>query len=141
MDISFQEERGKEIMEYGYKRTVQYSFDDTDSKLRESLSEQGFGVITEIDVKKTFQQKINKDFKKYKILGACHPHVAFEALSMDEQIGLLLPCNFVLWENEDKSTTVAAIDSRAQLSLSGNDELVKHAEEINVKLIAAVDKI
>ena len=60
---------------------------------------------------------------------------------MDEQIGLLLPCNFVLWENEDKSTTVAAIDSRAQLSLSGNDQLANRAEEINVKLIAAVDRI
>jgi uncharacterized protein (DUF302 family) len=128
-------------MEYGYKRTIQNNFEDTEIKLRESLSEQGFGVITEIDVKKTFNDKINRDFKKYKILGACHPQVAFDALSMDEQIGLLLPCNFVIWENKDKSTTVAAIDSRAQLSLSGKEELKHHAEEINVKLIKAVDNI
>lgn len=128
-------------MEYGYKRTIQDNFENTEIKLRESLSGQGFGVITEIDVKKTFQEKINRDFKKYKILGACHPQVAFEALSMDEQIGLLLPCNFVLWENDDKSTTIAAIDSQVQLSLSGNDELVLHAEKINVKLKNAVDNI
>jgi len=128
-------------MDYGYKKTVQYNFENAESKLRDSLAEQGFGVITEIDVKKTFQQKINKNFKKYKILGACHPHVAYEALSMDEQIGLLLPCNFVLWENEDRTTTIAAIDSRAQLSLSGKDELMQHAEEINVKLKNAVDNI
>lgn len=128
-------------MDYGYKRTVKDKFEDAEIKLRESISQQGFGVITEIDVKKTFHKKINKDFKKYKILGACHPHVAYEALNMDEQIGLLLPCNFVLWENEDQSTTVATIDSRAQLSLSGNDELANHAEEINIKLRAAVDQI
>ena len=126
-------------MDYGYRKTIQDNFEDTELKLRESISDQGFGVITEIDVQKTVHQKINKDFKKYKILGACHPQVAYEALSMDEQIGLLLPCNFVIWENVDRSSTIAAIDSKAQLSLSGNTELLDHAEEINIKLKATID--
>jgi len=128
-------------MEYGYKRVVKNNFEDTEQDLRNSLSEQGFGVITEIDVKNTFKKKLNRDFKKYKILGACEPNIAHDALSMDEQIGLLLPCNLVIWENDDESTTVATIDPRAQLSIAGIDELVKHSEEINNKLKMAVDKI
>ena len=108
-------------MEYGYKRQInQILLNRLKKTYKTSLMEQGFGVITEIDVKNIFKQKLNKDFKKYKILGACEPNVAYKAISMDEQIGLLLPCNLVIWENEDKSTTVAAIDSRAQLSIAGN---------------------
>jgi uncharacterized protein (DUF302 family) len=128
-------------MNYGYKKIVNNTFEETEKKLRDSLMDQGFGVITEINVKNTFKEKLNIDFKKYKILGACQPKIAHNALSIDDQIGLLLPCNIVLWENEDKLTTVAAIDSRAQLSLAGKEELSDQAEEVNNKLIAAVDNL
>jgi len=128
-------------MDYGYKRVINNTFEETEKDLRESLMEHGFGVITEIDVTNIFKQKLNKDFKKYKILGACEPHIAHSALCMDEQIGLLLPCNLVIWENNESVTTVATIDPRAQLSIAGIRELMEHAEEINLKLKAAVDKL
>ena len=128
-------------MKYGYKRQINISFEEVDNKIRETLKEEGFGVITEINVQNTFKQKLNTDFKKYKILGACEPSTAFQALSIDEQIGLLLPCNIVLWENEDKTTTVVAIDSKAQLSIAGIKELSDHAAKINNKLRNAVDKL
>lgn len=140
MDISYKR-KGEKIMGYGYKRVVNQSFEKTEGDLRSALSEQGFGVVTEIDVKNTFKQKLNQKFKKYKILGACEPHVAKNALSLDEQIGLLLPCNLVVYENDDKSTTVATIDPMVQLSIADNRELTEHAEIIKTKLIKAVDKI
>ena len=98
-------------MNYGYKRTVELSFEEVDDRIRSSLEEQGFGVLTEIDVKNTLKKKLDKDFQKYTILGACNPPLAFEALEDEQAIGLLLPCNVVLWENEDSSTTIAAIDA------------------------------
>jgi len=140
MDIPNKREK-QIIMEYGYKRVVNQSFEKTEDELRSALSEQGFGVITEIDVKDTFKQKLNQDFKKYKILGACEPHVAKNALSLDEQIGLLLPCNLVVYENDEISTTVATIDPKVQLSIADNRELSEYAETIKTKLKTAVDKI
>jgi uncharacterized protein (DUF302 family) len=140
MDISNQE-KGKRIMDYGYKRQINQTFEETEQSLRKTLIEEGFGVITEIDVKNIFKQKLNSDYKKYKILGVCEPHTAYKALSIDEQIGLLLPCNIVIWENEDKTTSVAAINSEVQLAVAGVSKLTEHAVQINKQLKAAVDKI
>ncbi len=128
-------------MNYGYKRQINQSFEQTEQSLRQSLQKEGFGVITEIDVKSVFKQKLNSDFKKYKILGVCEPNTAFEAISIDEQIGLLLPCNVVIWENDDKSTSVAAIDAKVQLAIAEKSDLTIHADKINQKLRSAVDKI
>ncbi len=139
MDISNQE-KGKRIMDYGYKRQINQTFEETEQSLRKTLIEEGFGVITEIDVKNIFKQKLNSDYKKYKILGVCEPHTAYKALSIDEQIGLLLPCNIVIWENEDKTTSVAAINSEVQLAIAGISQLTEHAVQINQKLRTAVDK-
>lgn len=128
-------------MNYGYKRQIAQTFEQTEQNLREALTEEGFGVITEIDVKNIFKQKLNIDYKKYKILGVCEPNTAYKALSIDEQIGLLLPCNIIIWENDDKSTSVAAIDTKVQLAIAEKDELTSYADQINQKLKAAVDKI
>ena len=128
-------------MNYGYKRQINQSFEQTEQSLRQSLQKEGFGVITEIDVKSVFKQKLNSDFKKYKILGVCEPNTAFEAISIDEQIGLLLPCNVVIWENDDKSTSVAAIDAKVQLAIAEKSDLTNHADKINQKLRSAVVKI
>jgi uncharacterized protein (DUF302 family) len=128
-------------MDYGYKRQINQTFEETEQSLRKTLIEEGFGVITEIDVKNIFKQKLNSDYKKYKILGVCEPHTAYKALSIDEQIGLLLPCNIVIWENEDKTTSVAAINSEVQLAVAGISQLTEHADQINKQLKAAVDKI
>ncbi len=128
-------------MDYGYKRQINQTFEQTEERLRQTLTEEGFGVITEIDVKNIFSKKLNIDFKKYKILGVCEPHTAFKALSIDEQIGLLLPCNVVIWENDDKSTSVAAINAKVQLAIAGLSEMKSHVDQINQKLESAVDKI
>ena len=138
---TFSTKKGKYTMNYGYQRQINQTFENTEKKLRQTLADEGFGVITEIDVKNTFDQKLNIGFKKYKILGACEPNTAYKALSMDDQIGLLLPCNIVIWENIDQSTTVSAINSKVQLSISGIRELEIHADQINKKLESAVDKI
>ena len=128
-------------MDYGYKRQLNQTFEQAEERLRETLTEEGFGVITEIDVKNIFRKKLNRDFKKYKILGVCKAHTAFKALSIDEQIGLLLPCNIIIWENDDKSTSVAAINAKVQLAIAGLSELTSHVDQINQKLESAVDKI
>ena len=128
-------------MIYSYQRTIKGKFEDIDSALRESLMEQGFGIITEIDVKATMQEKLNVEFRNYKILGACNPAIAHEALTMEPEIGLLLPCNVVLWENDDESITIAAIDAGKLLSITDRDDLTETAEHVNGLLNAAVDAV
>tara|TARA_B100000929_G_scaffold45869_1_gene32588 strand:+ start:1499 stop:1885 length:387 start_codon:yes stop_codon:yes gene_type:complete len=128
-------------MNYGYQRTVQLSFEDADNRIRETLEENGFGVLTEIDVKNTLKKKLDKDFQKYTILGACNPPLAFEALSDEQAIGLLLPCNVVLWENEDLSTTIAAIDANKMMTIVENNHLFSLANKVNTLLQKAVDNV
>jgi len=128
-------------MNYGYKRVVQLSFKNANIRILESLKEQGFGVLTEIDVKKTLKEKLNKDFKKYVILGACNPPLAFQALNDEEAIGLLLPCNVILWENEDLSTTIAAIDANKMMTIVEKDQLYDIARKVDSLLQAAVDNV
>ena len=128
-------------MNYGYQRTVQLSFEDADNRIRETLEENGFGVLTEIDVKNTLKKKLDKDFQKYTILGACNPPLAFEALSDEQAIGLLLPCNVVLWENEDLSTTIAAIDANKMMTIVKNNHLYSLANKVNTLLQKAVDNV
>ena len=128
-------------MNYGYQRTVQLSFEDADNRIRETLEENGFGVLTEIDVKNTLKKKLDKDFQKYTILGACNPPLAFEALNDEQAIGLLLPCNVVLWENEDSSTTIAAIDADKMMTIVENNQLYNLAKKVNTLLKKAVDNV
>jgi uncharacterized protein (DUF302 family) len=120
---------------------VQLSFEDADNRIRETLEENGFGVLTEIDVKSTLKKKLDKDFQKYTILGACNPPLAFEALNDEQAIGLLLPCNVVLWENEDLSTTIAAIDANKMMTIVENSHLYNLANKVNTLLQKAVDNV
>ena len=128
-------------MNYGYKRTVELSFEEVDDRIRSSLEDQGCGVLTEIDVKKTLKKKLDKDFQKYTILGACNPPLAFEALEDEQAIGLLLPCNVVLWENEDSTTTIAAIDADKMMNIVKNNQLYNLAKKVNTLLKKAVDNV
>ena len=128
-------------MNYGYKRTLELSFEEVDDRIRSSLEDQGFGVLTEIDVKKTLKKKLDKDFQKYTILGACNPPLAFEALEDEQAIGLLLPCNVVLWENEDSTTTIAAIDADKMMNIVKNNQLYNLAKKVNTLLKKAVDNV
>ncbi|MBT3299507.1 MAG: DUF302 domain-containing protein [Candidatus Marinimicrobia bacterium] len=126
-------------MKYGYSKTVNRSVEDLEKGVRASLQEVGFGVLTEINVQKAMKEKLGKSFRKYKILGACNPSIAFQALSEETEIGLLLPCNVVVWENDDKTATVAAIDAKVMLTVTGRDDMEEMANQINKLLQKAID--
>ena len=128
-------------MDYGYQRILNKSFDEVDTKIRNTLQEQGFGVLTEISVNETLKKKLNEDFRRYKILGACHPPTAFQALSEEIEIGLLLPCNVTLWENDDGTVTLSAINAKKILSVTGRDDLDELAGQVNLWLKRAVDTV
>jgi uncharacterized protein (DUF302 family) len=133
--------KGGIIMDYGYQRIIDKSFEDVESGIRISLQEQGFGVLTEIVVNEILKKKLNVDFRRYKILGACHPPTAFKALSSELEIGLLLPCNVTLWENDDNTVTLSAINAFKMLSVTGRDDLDELAGQVNDWLKAAVDAV
>ncbi len=128
-------------MDYGYQRIINKSFDEVDADIRNALQDQGFGVLTEIVIDETFKKKLNVDFRRYKILGACHPTTAFKALSTELEIGLLLPCNVTIWENEDGTVTLSAINAAKMLSVSGRDDLDELAGQVTDWLKAAVDAV
>lgn len=125
-------------MSYYISRTVEGEFDDILQNVIENLKDVGFGVITEIDMKEKLKEKLNVDFKKYMILGACNPGFAYEAVQMEEELGVLLPCNVLLIDNEDGSVKVTAIDARKMMSVVGNDDLDKIAETVNESLKQAL---
>lgn len=128
-------------MEYGYARTISMGFEEADSAIRKALEAKGFGVLTEINVHDALKNKLGVDFRRYRILGACNPPIAHQALSADLGIGLLLPCNVVIWENDDKSTTVSAIDAGKMLAISDRDDLSPLAARVNNLLREAVDNL
>ena len=128
-------------MDYGYQRNVDIPFDDVESSIREKLQEQGFGILTEISVDETLKEKLDQDFRRYKILGACHPPSAFEALSSELEIGLLLHCNVTIWENEDGTVTISAINAEKMLGFTLRDDLEHLSVQVNGWLKAAVDAV
>lgn len=127
-------------MKYGFSKTVNLPFDQAIEKTTEELKKEGFGVLTEIDVKETLKKKINVDFKRYKILGACNPPVAYKALQLEEELGLLLPCNVIVYEKEGK-TAVSVFNPMVMTQLLENKEMEIIAEEIKGKLLAALERI
>lgn len=125
---------------YGYKRTLDGSPDEVEERVRSALSEEGFGVLTEIDVRATLKKKLDVDFKPYRILGACDPSLAHRALSEETDIGLLLPCNVVVYEaDEPGKTVVAAMDAVQQLGVTGRADMEALATEVNGRLRRAID--
>jgi len=127
--------------DYGYRQRVRLTYDEAVAKVRDTLKEQGFGVLTEIDVTATLKQKLDVDFgKRYIILGACNPNLAYRALSAETELGLLLPCNVIVYEDGDE-TVVAAVEPHAMLSVVPNDELKAIADEAGRRLRAAIDAV
>ena len=128
-------------MGYGYQRVINDSFEHVETRTRESIAEQGFGVLTEVNVRDTLKKKLGVEFTKYMILGACNPPIAFDALKIEKGVGLFMPCNIVLWENEDGSTTVNAADTTIMSDRIQNDEIEEIAQRVNKILKTALDKI
>lgn len=120
---------------YGFKKTLHMAVEDADQRVREELQKEGFGILTEIDVKATLKKKLDVDFKPYRILGACSPPLAHQALSVEEDIGLLLPCNVVVYEGEEAGTSVVAvINPQVQLGITGRDDIQPLADEVGSRM-------
>jgi len=127
---------------YGYSRKVPLSYEQAVGRVTETLKEQGFGILTEIDVKATLKKKIDKDFTKYVILGACNPNLAFQALSGEIAIGLLLPCNVTVYEDPaDGQAVVSVLDPETMVSLTGRPEIAPVAQEARDKVVAALKAV
>lgn len=129
-------------MSYYYSKTLSCKdFDQAIEAVTAELKNEGFGVLTQIDVKDTLKKKIDVDFKKYRILGACNPKFAHKALSAEDKIGVFLPCNVVVEENEDGSIEVTAVDPIASMQSVQNDSLGPIATEIQQKLRRVIDSL
>ena len=128
-------------MNYGYQRKILKTFSQVDVEIRKELLKVGFGIISEIDIQKTFKEKLNINYKPYRILGACNPHLANEALKIEPEVGMLMPCNIIFWDNEDKTVTISGIDAEKQLSNTKNIKLIKIGREVNRLIRDAIDSI
>ena len=129
-------------MQYYYEKTLSNtSFEDAIAKVTEELSKEGFGVLTEIDVTKTLKKKLDVDFKKYRILGACNPSFAHKALQAEDKIGVMLPCNVIIEELEPDLVEVAAVNPIASMQTINNKELTDIAGEVGSKLKKVIDKL
>ena len=120
-------------MQYGFSKTVDLPFERTIEKVTEELKKEGFGVLTTIDVKDTLKKKIDVDFKKYTILGACNPPIAHKSLQTEEEIGLLLPCNVIVYEKDNK-TNVSMFDPMLMTNIVDNEKMEPLAKEVKEKL-------
>ncbi|MFW0883759.1 DUF302 domain-containing protein [Candidatus Acidulodesulfobacterium sp. H_13] len=125
----------------GISRTVKLDFDDAVVRVKEVFKENGFGAVTEMDVKKILKEKIGADFKKYTILGMCNPKIAMEAIGVSDDIGLLLPCNVCVYENKDGETVVSAINPETLLGLVDIKEMNEKASIVKEKIIKSIDNI
>jgi len=125
---------------YGFSRTVKLPFEQAIEKTKEALKAQGFGVLSEIFIHKALKEKINVDYPKYVILGACNPQLAYQGLQAEPQLGLLLPCNVTVRENKDGSE-VSMVDAHKMLSIVGNDALRPVADDANQRLKKALDSL
>jgi len=125
-------------MNYYFSKKINTNFDQAVQLITESLKEEGFGVLTEIDIQEKLKEKLNVDFRKYKILGACNPAYAYKALQLEDKIGTMLPCSVIVQELENNEIEVAAVDPVASMMAIENPDLAGIAEEIKEKLERAI---
>jgi len=129
------------MAEYAIKKVVKLGYEEALAKIPALLKEEGFGILTEIDVKETLKKKLNVDFQRYKILGACNPPFAHQALSADLDIGVMLPCNVVVYEGKDGQTQVSAINPAFTIERAGNPKLTKLTRQVSQKLAQVLEKL
>ncbi len=128
-------------MKYYFNKTIQGSFDDVVDRVVESLKQDGFGVLTDIDVKQTLHKKLGVEFRSYRILGACNPGFAYKALQAEDKIGTMLPCSVIVQETAPGEVEVAAIDPMASMQAVENQELGPVAHTVRQKLQAVIDRL
>jgi uncharacterized protein (DUF302 family) len=126
---------------YYFSKTIEATFEDAVSRTREALQQEGFGVITEIDVQKTLKSKIDVDFRPYLILGACNPAMAYGALQVEDKVGTMLPCNVVVQLRSEGRVEIAAIDPVASMQAIENPALIEKASAVAGKLKSALERI
>ena len=126
---------------FGIQKTLDIDFDDALAKIPEALKAEGFGVLTEIDVKATLKKKIDVDFRRYRILGACNPPFAHKALQHSLDVGMLLPCNVIVYETDEGKTVVSAVDPMQTMAAQGDPEMVPLADAVQQKLQRVVDSL
>ena len=131
-----------DTLSYGFKKKVDGSIDDVEVRVEEALATEGFGVLTRIDVAGTLKKKLDVDFREYRILGACNPALAHRALSEEDDIGLLLPCNVVVYtDDEPGRCTVSVLDPVQQLAVAGRADLGPLAEEVRDRMKRALKRV
>ena len=130
----------KSEISYGYSRTLDIPYAQAVERAREALKAEGFGVLCEIDIKEKLREKLGVDFRNYVILGACNPPLAYQTLQEEIDIGLLLPCNVIVYEESGRSV-VAAVDAAKMLSVVGNSKLESTAGLVNEKLRRVIDSL
>ena len=129
-------------MSYYFNKTILgKNFDETIDMVTEELKKEGFGVLTEIDVQATLKKKIDVDFKKYRILGACNPHFAYKALQSEDKIGVFLPCNVIVEEHDNGEVEVSAVDPIASMSAVKNDTLGEISTEVQQKMKRVIENL
>src|SRR5699024_397062 len=128
-------------MNYYISKMVDYDFDETIEKVTAELKAEGFGVLTEIDVKDTLKKKLDVDFKQYRMLGACNPEFAHQALQYEDKIGTMLPCNVIVEEHDDGRVEITAVDPQASMQAVDNDELTDIAGQVAGRLKKIVNAV
>ena len=127
-------------MNYHFSKTVRISFDDAIKRVTEELKKEGFGILTEIDVQDTLKKKLDVNFRRYKILGACNPPFAYQALQAEDKIGTMLPCNVIVQERPEGSE-ISAVDPVASMQAIDNPSLAEIAEQVRAKLKKVIDSL
>ena len=128
-------------MKYSYSKDIKSGFENTERKVHAALMEVGFGVLTEINMKDAFRNKLNLEYKNYKILGACNPTLAHEALESESLIGILMPCNILIIDNEDQTTRVVFPIAKSLLEVTENNAIVELADKVDDLLKSAFDTV
>lgn len=128
---------------YGFSKTIDVPYEAAVEKARAALKEEGFGVLSEIDIQEKLKEKLGVDFRRYVILGACNPPLAYQTLKEELEIGLLLPCNVIVYEADEKNkSVVAAVDAKAMLSVVGNNPTLDQvATEVNQRLQRVINSL
>jgi len=128
-------------MKYSYSKDISSNFQDAEKKVRNALMDVGFGVLTEINMREAFRAKLDLEYKNYKILGACNPNLAHDALASEGLIGILMPCNILVIDNEDKTTKIVFPIAKELLEITDNSEILQLSDKVDNLLKTAFNKV